>query len=219
MLAETRYYLNYSTSHPEDGDSIFLRNIDTYQTRNVFVFGGLFHDAFSISNYNRMISKKYSFPCLIEAYKGSRGIAPLIRNLGDRWSWVVNIVVPPLYSRERASVKVEQEGLGRKKSLSPTGSRTPDRPAQSTVTTYTALPRLQLNDWWMRKFKRSARKGSWINRGTVPVLAWRDWGNPLKPQVNSRCTVRGWNRAPSDCEPASLRITSQLAELHSECGY
>ena len=66
------------------------------------------------------------------------------------------------------------------------------------------------------------RIGEWGNanglqgrgRGVIEVLSQYLHGgteeNPLKPRVNSRCTVRGWNRAPPECEPAGLHFTSQM---------
>jgi hypothetical protein len=36
----------------------------------------------------------------MKAYRGSRGTAPLILNLGTRWRWVVNFTPRPLYPRK-----------------------------------------------------------------------------------------------------------------------
>lgn len=38
--------------------------------------------------------------------RGGRGIAPLMLNLGARWGWVFIATRRPLYSRERALVRV-----------------------------------------------------------------------------------------------------------------
>jgi hypothetical protein len=45
----------------------------------------------------------------VKAYRGSRGIAPLILELGDRWSWVVNFTPRPLHDLERTPVHTEEE--------------------------------------------------------------------------------------------------------------
>jgi hypothetical protein len=37
----------------------------------------------------------------MKAQRGSRGVDPLILNLGARWGWVVNVTSRPLYARER----------------------------------------------------------------------------------------------------------------------
>jgi len=40
----------------------------------------------------------------VKAYKGSRGIAPLILNFGKKWKSVVNCTLWSLYPRERTPV-------------------------------------------------------------------------------------------------------------------
>jgi hypothetical protein len=45
----------------------------------------------------------------MRVYRGSRGIAPTILNLGTRWRWVVNFTPRPLYSWERTPVPIEQK--------------------------------------------------------------------------------------------------------------
>jgi hypothetical protein len=45
----------------------------------------------------------------MKAYRGSRGIAPLIFKLGARWSWVVNFTPRPFHDLERTPVHSEQE--------------------------------------------------------------------------------------------------------------
>jgi len=42
----------------------------------------------------------------MKAYKGSRGMAPLILNVGGRWRLVVIFMLQPLYSRETTPVPV-----------------------------------------------------------------------------------------------------------------
>jgi hypothetical protein len=37
-----------------------------------------------------------------------RGIAPLILNLGTRWSWVVNVTPQPLNPRKGTTISIEQ---------------------------------------------------------------------------------------------------------------
>jgi hypothetical protein len=53
---------------------------------------------------NRNIYIKYVF-CVhaMKLCNGSRGVAPLILNLGTRWRWVVNFTPQPLYPWERTS--------------------------------------------------------------------------------------------------------------------
>jgi hypothetical protein len=46
---------------------------------------------------------------VMKAYRGSRGIALLIVNLGTRWSLVVKLKPQPLYRRERTPVPFEEE--------------------------------------------------------------------------------------------------------------
>jgi hypothetical protein len=43
------------------------------------------------------------------SYRGNRGIAPLILNLGTKWRWVVNFTTLQLYFQERTCAQVEQE--------------------------------------------------------------------------------------------------------------
>jgi hypothetical protein len=38
----------------------------------------------------------------METYRGSRGIAPLILDLGIRWRWVVNFMPRPLYPQGKS---------------------------------------------------------------------------------------------------------------------
>ena len=44
----------------------------------------------------------------MQAYRGSKGIAPLTLNLGTGWRRVVNVRPQPLYPRERAPLSTEQ---------------------------------------------------------------------------------------------------------------
>jgi len=37
----------------------------------------------------------------MKAYRGNRGIAPLVLNLGARWRWVVNLTLPSLERRKK----------------------------------------------------------------------------------------------------------------------
>jgi hypothetical protein len=45
----------------------------------------------------------------MEAYRGSRDIAPLVINLGTKWRWVVNFKLRSFYPLERSPVSTEQE--------------------------------------------------------------------------------------------------------------
>jgi hypothetical protein len=44
---------------------------------------------------------------IMNAYRGSTGIAPLILNLGTRWKWVVNFTPQPFYPKERTPIEHE----------------------------------------------------------------------------------------------------------------
>jgi hypothetical protein len=77
----------------------------------------------------------------LNAYRGSRGITPLILSLGTRWMSVVNITPRPLYPQERTLLQIEYEAgwapepvwtfRRGEKALVPTGIRTPDIPHES----------------------------------------------------------------------------------------
>jgi hypothetical protein len=72
----------------------------------------------------------------MQAYRGSRGVAPLILNLGSRWRWVVNFTPWPLYPWEITPVPIELEARWAPWpvwSLRIRESRTPDLPAHSLV--------------------------------------------------------------------------------------
>jgi hypothetical protein len=68
-------------------------------------------------------------------------MALLCPNLGARWGWVVNAMLRPLYPREESRYPLYRRiggphgrswwALAKRKSLSPAGDRTPDRPAHS----------------------------------------------------------------------------------------
>jgi hypothetical protein len=46
----------------------------------------------------------------VKAYRGTRGVAPLILKLGARWKWVFTIAPLPLYPREKIRpVPIEEE--------------------------------------------------------------------------------------------------------------
>ena len=42
----------------------------------------------------------------VKAYSGSRGIAPLILNLGPRWRTMINVTPRPLYPLERTPLPI-----------------------------------------------------------------------------------------------------------------
>jgi len=85
----------------------------------------------------------------------SRGVAPLLLNLGTRWRSVVNFIPRPLYPRQRTAVPVHC-GTGwvwsnrkRENSLAPTGMRTVDRPVAVPSTLYRLLQSIFMNfTWW-----------------------------------------------------------------------
>jgi hypothetical protein len=71
--------------------------------------------------------------------------APIILNLGTRWSRVFNLTPRPIYPEESTPVPTDQEIGRREKSLAPAWNRTPDRPAHKSVTTPTyAIPALKM---------------------------------------------------------------------------
>jgi hypothetical protein len=55
------------------------------------------------------VKVKSSLSHVIKAYRGIRGIAPLILNLDTRWSPVVIFMPQLLYSEERTPVPIEEE--------------------------------------------------------------------------------------------------------------
>jgi hypothetical protein len=65
---------------------------------------------------------------------GSRGIAPLIRDIGARTEWVVSTMPLPLYPGKDPVPIVQEAGWAPgpvwtcEKNLAPTGIRSPDRP-------------------------------------------------------------------------------------------
>jgi hypothetical protein len=67
------------------------------------------------------IEVKEKFP--MRPYRGSRGKAPIILNLGTRWRRVVNFIFRPLYHRERTPDQLNrrlgrpQARVGEKKTL------------------------------------------------------------------------------------------------------
>ena len=86
----------------------------------------------------------------VKAYRGTRGVAPVILNLGARWKWVFSIAPLPLYPREKIRpVPIEEEAgwspapvwsvWRTEKSLIHAGIRTPDRPERSLVAIPTTL--------------------------------------------------------------------------------
>ena len=89
----------------------------------------------------------------MKAYRGSRGIAPLILNLGTRGRWVLtshsDSFIPGKNSvthwkRGWWAPESVWTALEIRKCLAPTGIRTPDRPALNQLATPTALSRLIL---------------------------------------------------------------------------
>jgi hypothetical protein len=98
---------------------------------------------------------------------GSRGIAPLILNLGTRWRWVVCFTPLPLYPRQRSLVPIKQKAgwalepvwtfWWREKSLFPTAIRTPNWPARSPFAIPTMLLRLRSMD----KIRQCWALGMW----------------------------------------------------------
>jgi hypothetical protein len=54
-----------------------------------------------------MVESEISAVNAMKAYRGSRGVAPLIINLGRRWMWVVKYTPRPLYPLETKEIPVE----------------------------------------------------------------------------------------------------------------
>jgi hypothetical protein len=91
----------------------------------------------------------------------SRGITPLIFNLGTRWWQVVNFSLRPLYKWEIKSVPLEWELNGpragpifwwREKSLCPAGIWTPNSTTRGLVTIPPALLRLLVSAYIVTDF-------------------------------------------------------------------
>jgi hypothetical protein len=76
-----------------------------------------------------------------KAYGRSRGINPLILNLGARWCWVVNFKPQPLYLWERTPVTTE-EARWAPELFWTTEIRTLDQPDRCQVTVPTELLRV-----------------------------------------------------------------------------
>ena len=103
-----------------------------------------------------------------KAYVGSRGLAPLIRNLGTIFrGWVVNITPRPFHLRERTLISFEHEAgwalhpvwnlRKREKSHAPSRDTNPDRTLRSVVAVSTALHWLLISKWRIGKdWKRTA---------------------------------------------------------------
>jgi hypothetical protein len=90
----------------------------------------------------------------MKAFRGRRGIAPLILNPGNRFRSVVKVMIWPLFSWVIAIDPIEYEAAWvpemvwtfwrREKFLAPTGIQTPDHPACDLVATRTMLLQLQI---------------------------------------------------------------------------
>ena len=85
----------------------------------------------------------------LKTHRNSGGTAPLIRNLGTRWGWVVDFTPRPFYAPGKESRYQLSRGLGRpqsqagrfwkrEKSPVPTGIRTPNR--RAIASRYTDCP-------------------------------------------------------------------------------
>jgi len=79
----------------------------------------------------------------MKAYRGCRGMAPRIVNLGTSWRWVVNFMPRLLFSIERPPISITWEAgwapepvwtfLGKDKYIAPTGIRIVDSSARNLV--------------------------------------------------------------------------------------
>jgi len=89
----------------------------------------------------------------VEAYRGSRGIAPLIFNLGTSWRWVTNFTPWSLYLRESTAISFEEVAewipnpvwtfWGKENVFACARIRTPYLAARSRVTIPTAGVRMR----------------------------------------------------------------------------
>jgi hypothetical protein len=93
---------------------------------------------------------KFVTICAMKAYRGSRGIPPLIPNLDTRQSWVVKFTHLPLFLGKGLRYLLNRRGEGwasetlwsickREKYVASAGTRSPDRPS---VTIPTAVSRM-----------------------------------------------------------------------------
>jgi hypothetical protein len=87
----------------------------------------------------------------MKSYRGSRGMAPHILNLGTRWRWIANFTPRLFYSRRKEPRCFLNRRLGgprngldifekRKKSFAYRGILNPDRPTRSLCPTLYVLP-------------------------------------------------------------------------------
>jgi hypothetical protein len=111
-----RVYITYA------GMVITCANIHTHKTRPdfyllIFLYGN-----------KRYISEDLKHSLLyfishnhgsVEAYRGSRGIAPLSLNFDTRWMWVVNLTAPLLYTRGYTNAQSQSWRFGEEKNLLP----------------------------------------------------------------------------------------------------
>jgi hypothetical protein len=44
---------------------------------------------------------------------------------------------------------------------------------------------IALDNWWMMDWKSFGKKRSWLNRGSILAIAWKNWGIPRISQNNS----------------------------------
>lgn len=93
----------------------------------------------------------------MKAFRGSRGMAILIHNLGTKWRWVHQHHAPAIYLQGRIPVPIEEEGgrapeplwmiQRREKSLASVRIWTLDSPAHSLVTILIVLYWLKNLNW------------------------------------------------------------------------
>ena len=102
----------------------------------------------SVINSLTVIRKKVKLSCPHQkAYRGSRGIAPLILNISNRWRWVVNFMshMPCVWDRTSVYLKVWLSPgpiwtfWTKERSLAPSRIQTPDLPAHSPYAVLTML--------------------------------------------------------------------------------
>jgi len=93
--------------------------------------------------------------------RGNTGITPLIRNLGTRRRWVVNVTPWPLYPQDQSSGWWVKSTAGlhflqKRKSLSPCWNKTADPPLHSPVTTLTEISELRIV--WTKRHNQRVKK-------------------------------------------------------------
>jgi hypothetical protein len=131
-----RVFRNVGTSNSGAGDSPKINNTCSFS--NVVFSCHLFWQNLLVSSALSVQNRVKRYPVTgPEGPEGGRGIALLFLDLGTRRGWVVSVTPRPLYPRERPGTHCTggwvgpRAGLNLCENLTPTGIRSPHRPARS----------------------------------------------------------------------------------------